>query len=200
MQTFSALREFRRKRRSRPGATQFSTAILASLAFFALPGCIGDRPDSCQKQSDCPAGFCSGNGFCESECTSTLDCPCGSFCAPGCQICIRNDQTGPATCFPFNTGLTNSELLGACGVGTSAIPSPTAYDSGALGGVSCQLDPVTPGSCTPKVQVKADAGLPNPGDSGADANTQTEADAPPALSDGSVERSQGDDSNGGTER
>jgi hypothetical protein len=107
---------------------------------FASLGCVTHPEATCEKQSDCDShGVCSSAGFCESECAGSGDCPCGSFCAEGCNLCVRDDLSGPATCFAFNRGLAVAEVLGACRSGLG--------DARAVASV-CQLDPVTPGDCT----------------------------------------------------
>jgi hypothetical protein len=89
--------------------------LLLTIGGLLPPACIGERPGSCSTQSDCATGqFCGGSGFCETECRQDFDCPCGSKCALGCGICLRDDGLGPATCFPFQRGIGTDEVLGAC--------------------------------------------------------------------------------------
>jgi hypothetical protein len=45
---------------------------------------------------------------------------CGSFCAPSCGVCIRDDRMGPATCFAFRHGYDTAAILGACGASPDA--------------------------------------------------------------------------------
>jgi hypothetical protein len=124
--------------------------------------------------------------FCESECTASNDCPCGSFCAQGCNLCVRDDLSGPATCFAFNRGLTVAEVLGVCrsGLGEAGVVAS-----------ACQLDPVTPENCTLVAHVDsgsasppAPAGTPDasivdlPAESDAGSGAKS-ADEPAASSD-----------------
>ena len=91
--------------------------VVAVTCFIvALAGCIGNRPRRCEQHSDCLPydSVCSTRGFCAQECTRSEDCPCGSYCAEGCGICIRSDNVGAATCFASDTGLTAAETLGVC--------------------------------------------------------------------------------------
>jgi hypothetical protein len=81
---------------------------------LVVPSCIAHRPDKCSESSDCTDGFCNARGFCESECTANIDCPCGSWCATSCGICIRDDLKGPATCEPSGHGLSTKDVLGVC--------------------------------------------------------------------------------------
>lgn len=91
---------------------------LLLLCLLGLDGCISDPPGSCKQQSECQelgkVGICSANGFCERECTRNTDCPCGSFCARSCGLCIQNDGTRPATCFATHQGVDPRTALGAC--------------------------------------------------------------------------------------
>jgi hypothetical protein len=123
--------------------------LLGLLLLFATTGCVSHSEDACQKQSDCDGhGFCGGAGFCESECIKSTDCPCGSFCAPGCNICVRDDLAGPATCFAFNRGMTVAEVLGVCrsGFGDAQEVAP-----------ACFLDPVTLTACMLNARVDSGA-------------------------------------------
>jgi len=142
----------------------------------AVPACVTHSQSSCERQSDCAgSGFCSNAGFCESECKVSTDCPCGSFCAEGCNICVRDDLSGPATCFAFNRGLTVAEALGTCrsGFGDAREVSPV-----------CQLDPVTPKDC--EIKVHLDAGSASSG-GGEDAASSAAADVVLDSSDGAPE-------------
>jgi hypothetical protein len=129
--------------------TQHWISLLA--ATFVISACVGDRPDSCERQSDCTSGFCSSAGFCELECSTDRDCPCASFCSMDCRICLRNDLTGPATCFAYNRGLSNAEILGAC---RSGLPDASPAEAGVL---TCTLNSVTPAGCTLTANVDATA-------------------------------------------
>ncbi len=95
------------------GALAFAAAIS-----LHLTSCIGSRPRTCSNQSDCSSlgAVCDGHGFCATECTTDGDCPCNSFCAAGCGICVRNDLAGTATCFGQNRDMTPEAILHACGV------------------------------------------------------------------------------------
>lgn len=92
-------------------------SALAMLA--AVSGCVSNPADSCLYHSDCQRdgkkGVCAANGFCERECVDDSDCPCGSFCASGCGLCITDDLAGSATCFAQDRGLSSTEIItGAC--------------------------------------------------------------------------------------
>jgi hypothetical protein len=130
------------------GVTAVGLVLFLSTATVS---CVGNRPPTCERQSDCTrmdAGFCSGAGFCESECASSTDCPCGSFCAKTCNICVRDDLKGPATCFPFSQGMTVAEILGVCQDSFGDKRESTPY---------CELDPVTPTQCGLTVRIDAGA-------------------------------------------
>jgi hypothetical protein len=135
---------------------------LLTLAVLSL-SCIGDRADTCLRRSDCPKGFCSGAGFCEAECSDDRDCPCGSFCAQDCQICLRNDRTDPATCFAYDRGLSKAEIFGAC---RSASPDGSSNAQPSI--VVCILEVITPQVCALRATVAVDTSLaaadvPTPG-------------------------------------
>lgn len=106
--------------RCRSSGHGFVTSVLrlaiAAIVAGSVPiACIGNPPESCRVNSDCGSdSFCDGDGFCYSECRRDADCPCGSTCAASCGMCIRDDQRGPATCVPYQHGLTTAEVLGAC--------------------------------------------------------------------------------------
>ncbi len=125
------------------------------------PACFTDRPSTCDENSDCAAsgGICSVAGFCEHECSfvtdptsdgsqsngdggvdhsASPDCPVNSFCAADCRVCIRDDNSSPATCFGSDHGLDQAQILGACGraIGAHAArvvdgPGLVCTDSGA---------------------------------------------------------------------
>jgi hypothetical protein len=97
--------------------------VLVGVLFAPLTmltaACVSNPADSCMRHSDCQqdgkAGVCAANGFCERECIQDQDCPCGSFCASGCGLCITNDLAGPATCTPDRWGLRPEAIVtGAC--------------------------------------------------------------------------------------
>ena len=91
-----------------------AVALLLSVAVLGT-GCVVDRRAACRFHSDCDDGYCAQTGFCRRECVEDEDCPCGSYCAAGCGICIRDDNAGPATCIPLDDGLTtDAEVTGAC--------------------------------------------------------------------------------------
>lgn len=136
-------------------------AFLVVAALLPLgSSCISNRKAPCVRSSDCANGYCGADGFCETECSRDEDCPCGSRCAIGCGICIRDDGTGPATCEPFDRGLSLAEILGVCrsagapqGGSSPEITGPdggTKLDGGTL---MCVLEPVTSTSCALRAQV-----------------------------------------------
>jgi hypothetical protein len=140
-------------------------AVMTLATMLGAAGCVSHPESTCERQSDCDRrGFCSGAGFCEAECKDTIDCPCGSFCAPGCNICVRDDLSGPATCFAFNRGLTVAEVLGVCrsDFGDAQEVAPM-----------CRLDPVTPKSC--ELEAHVDSG--SAASSGPDASPDATPDA-----------------------
>ena len=97
-------------------------AVLGSLlaAMALLVACIGtSRAKSCSFTSECESSICNIRGFCESECRTNADCPCGAFCATTCGVCLRNDRRGPASCFAFRHGYDTNAVLGACLAGRS---------------------------------------------------------------------------------
>ncbi|MBX3199082.1 MAG: hypothetical protein KF850_40155 [Labilithrix sp.] len=97
-------------------------AILGASAML-IAACVDDRPEACRTvtnaldvDSECGRGFvCTTDGYCERECRHDHQCPCGSFCAPSCGLCILDDLSGPATCKAFKFGYGAPETaLGAC--------------------------------------------------------------------------------------
>ena len=132
-----------------------SPALALALVFLASNACIGNRPRRCEAQSDCLAqgAVCSTRGYCEKECSTSEDCPCGSYCAEGCGLCIRADNTGAATCFPSDNGLTVNETLGVCRPSLKP-PLEQRSDAGAC------IVPLPPLMCTERVSrsVLLDAG------------------------------------------
>jgi hypothetical protein len=152
----------------------FAIALVATGLLGTPAACVGVRPLECGSHSDCQTGgqgqFCNGRGFCESECHADTDCPCGSFCARSCGLCIRNDLAGPATCFAFERGLTTTETLGACRGDDDAAPTPViASEAGVREGGVCDLPLLTLPIC-----------LPSPPETVADAGPDTNA----SVSDG----------------
>jgi hypothetical protein len=87
-----------------------------ALGIMAVSSCIGERPRRCETQRDCGGenSVCSTRGFCQNECSQDADCPCSSYCAIGCGICLRSDNTGAATCFAGENGLSAPDILGVC--------------------------------------------------------------------------------------
>ena len=88
-----------------------------------VTACVDDRPEPCRTATnnanadgECGAGLvCSADGFCERECRYDYQCPCGSFCAPSCGLCILDDLSGPATCKATSLGYgAPKDTLGAC--------------------------------------------------------------------------------------
>jgi hypothetical protein len=123
--------ELSHKRRSGGFRTWLALAGIAVVGLVLPLGCVGSRPNSCRLNSDCATGsFCDGDGFCYQECRKDSDCPCGSTCSGACGICVRDDHLGPATCVPFQHGLTTAEVLGACLRSTSG-PAPAASEGSA---------------------------------------------------------------------
>jgi hypothetical protein len=108
---------------------------------LVLVACVGTTSRPCRTQTDCETdgqdGFCTNGGFCARECVRDTDCPCGSFCAVGCGLCIRDDCAGAATCFANDRGLDNETVLGVCRdercrpSGVDASTGPT--DAGVVG-------------------------------------------------------------------
>lgn len=130
-----------------------------ALALVIASSCIGDRPRRCETQRDCAGeqSLCSTRGFCQNECSQDSDCPCGSYCATSCGACMRSDNTGAATCFASENGLSVSEVFGAC---SASLKPPTSQrqDAGAC------TAPLPPLMCTTRVtqSVLRDAGAPEP--------------------------------------
>ncbi|HJL17295.1 MAG TPA: hypothetical protein RMH99_16630 [Sandaracinaceae bacterium LLY-WYZ-13_1] len=111
-------------------ARVFGPALALLTGAFSL-GCEPATP--CRNNSDCllaegdggtRIGICSARGFCRTECRDDGDCPCGSFCAAGCGVCIRNDRAGPATCFGYDNFQSSGQLLGVCLVGVGPDGGP----------------------------------------------------------------------------
>lgn len=127
-------------------------AVGSVLLVIGTVACIGSsRRQDCSSHEDCKDGFCNGRGFCDYECRDARDCPCGSFCARSCNLCVRDDRTGPATCFAFRHGLNTAEVLGACradvdgsppAATASAVKDATGEDAG-----TCALPPPTLPAC-----------------------------------------------------
>ena len=88
------------------------SVMLATIA--VVSACIGTRPQTCGTHGECAGGICNAQGFCETECSVSKDCPCGSLCRPSCGLCVRVDLAGPATCFAFQRGLNTPGVLGVC--------------------------------------------------------------------------------------
>ncbi len=130
--------------------TLLGAAFALGLAAPLGAGCVGQRAEVCQVNSDCAAGtVCSGEGFCTWECAQDQDCPCGSFCARTCGLCVRDDFLGPATCFAFQNGLDTDAVLGACRANRpeAGQASPVAVDEPLGGGaVATDARPVGDGS------------------------------------------------------
>jgi hypothetical protein len=101
--------------RCAPAQRNWLTCLLGGLLLLDL-ACIGHRPRRCSAHTDCAADqeFCDTRGFCQQECSQMADCPCGSYCATGCGLCIRVDNRGPGTCFGVESGLGVQEVLGVC--------------------------------------------------------------------------------------
>jgi hypothetical protein len=124
---------------------------------LTISSCIGERPRRCETQRDCAGenSVCSTRGFCQSECSQDLDCPCSSYCAVGCGVCLRSDNTGAATCFAGENGLSAPDILGVC---SSSIrqSTPQPADAGA-----CVAPPLSL-TCAARVPdvVSTDAGSP----------------------------------------
>lgn len=133
-------------------------------AVISLAACLGrSRAAACTSDAECTVGFCNVRGFCESECHVDADCPCGSFCARSCGICLRNDRTGPATCFPFRHGLDTAAVLGVCRFEDGGVvETPTAASDGGV----CNPDPIDEPSC-----------VQSPPDPAADTGVASEASA-----------------------
>ena len=97
--------------------------------------CVSNPADSCRYHSDCQrdgkAGVCAANGFCERECMTDTDCPCGSFCASSCGICLTDDLAAPATCFAQERGLASDEVISGACRGTTRPVSERPEDAGA---------------------------------------------------------------------
>ncbi|MEQ8461517.1 MAG: hypothetical protein RLO52_20165 [Sandaracinaceae bacterium] len=164
-----------------------------------LAACTGATRHSCRTHQDCRGddgverGFCTDRGFCARECEEDLDCPCGSFCAEGCGICVRDDCANAATCFAENRGLTTAQgVLGACReVDCAARQDAGAEDSGTR---LCDQEPSPLPMCVQPTRPRAgDAGAGGPGDvmdggsdagsgdaSAADAGTAAEEDGGPS--------------------
>lgn len=145
-------------------------ATIAMAAGFIPVACVGDPPNSCRLSSDCGAGaFCDGSGFCYSECRRDADCPCGSTCTASCGICVRDDQRGPATCLPFQHGLTTAEVLGACIRPDGGVPAVADQRSPAAAG--SKSDASTDSRDCPLELPTLPICLPSPpADAGSDAN------------------------------
>lgn len=138
----------------------FAFTVTAGL----LTACTGGVRHACRTHEDCreedggSRGFCTDRGFCARECEEDRDCPCGSFCADGCGICVRDDCTNAATCFAENRGLRAAQdVLGACRALDCARRAPP--EDGGL----CDREPETLPMCVqparPRV-VDAGAGQP----------------------------------------
>lgn len=118
-----------------------SLGIFGLLLLFCS-GCVGDRPKSCLRQTDCSdtSQFCSGAGFCSHECVLDSDCPCASYCELKCGICIREDNQDPATCYPITQGLTVEDIRGVCANDRQTPTDPKRNQN-------CTLERVTVESC-----------------------------------------------------
>jgi hypothetical protein len=169
-----------------------SIGLLAS----GWAGCVVRRQsDTCERQSDCSTGrFCTGRGFCESECGGAGDCPCGSFCAASCGICVREDLRGPATCIAYQRGLSTNEVLGACGTDIATRAADAADAAGESEGGACNPPPTLP-ECTqsPPLDATADSSSEDARDAGDAETTDAEDDA---ANDSSITDAQSNETGG----
>lgn len=188
-----------KRARGRVVGTVFALALVSSI--LSLPtSCIADRPRSCASQSDCVSAtgsqgqICGLQGFCVNECLSDSDCPCGSFCAGSCGVCIRLDVQGPASCFAYGEGLGTNDVLGACRGSTDAgvhVSSSTVVQDGAA-----DAAPADAGACMLSQPICSTSPPLDGGDTLLDATT-SDADAidadiaDSALSDGATDGSEG---------
>ncbi len=148
----------------------FAPCLLVALLVSAC-----EPANPCRNNSDCVlraadgsptdmrAGVCTMRGFCRRECEEHTDCPCGSFCASTCGLCMRNDGLGSATCFGHDNSYSDGELLGLCGHQAAPATNDRA---------ECPTD-VEPPRCE-----RVDAGAPTDG---------------AAAGDGAVDAGAGDD-------
>ena len=169
----------------RLGGIRADVCLLAAIAgisvLVASNACVPDRPSACRTSHDCDSGICNLHGFCEAECAADRDCPCGSKCATTCGLCIRDDWSGPATCFAFDRGMSTDAVLGSC-----RTDQPPATDAGAAvvvdGGV-CQAPPPTLPSCLASPPI-TDAATVN--DARVDADAAVDGAPTDATADGGV--------------
>ncbi len=133
-------------------------AVVGSL--LIAPGCVGERAERCSRHTDCETSICSTQGYCEQECQSDRDCPCGSSCSSTCGLCLVNGEDGvqgPATCYAIDKGLSVEEVLGVCRSVDVADAGASSNGGGAGAGDSapvhggaaalCALAPVTVAQC-----------------------------------------------------
>lgn len=127
-----------------------------------LSACFGPDRQTCSRNSECEASVCTGNGFCESECAKSEDCPCNAYCAESCGMCLLRDGTGPATCFGLHRLVSTEAALSACMMS----PPPAVNES-----LMCEarVPACDGGASSPGSGVLLDAGSPS--DTGLDASS-----------------------------
>lgn len=184
----------------RESAAVILSALAQALLLAVVTTTVACSPATpCSNNSDCllatdperQIGICSARGFCRSECDADEDCPCGSYCADGCGVCIRDDRAGPATCFGADNAYSTAELLSVCAVDArhdESMLDGGASDAGTSRRRACPPDAPLP-SCD-----RIDAGQQD--SNGEDGGTGEADSGPPAVdagvSDGVTDAGVGD--------